>query len=356
MSYFSKRYSLPGTAPGDISAAAHPVAPPRLHVIEYGAEFFFEKADASLSDCAGFVAAPTNTWIHVQGNSSPDMLREMGAAFGIHPLALEDILHTGQRPKLENYGGPLFTVLSWPSWNGDRIATQQVSIFFNDGVVISFHAGESDPFEPLRERLRDKSSRLRAHASDLLFHALIDLVIDQGFPILDELAEWIEQMEEKLLARPQPEQLHDLHQLRRDVVLLRRMLWPQRDIINSLLRDVHPLIQPETRMYLRDCYDHSVQIIEILESFRETSASLMELYLSSASNRLNEIIRVLTIIATIFIPPTFIVGVYGMNFSDAHSPWAMPELHWYFGYPLVWLVIIGMVGGMLYYFRRKNWF
>lgn len=349
MTNLDKRYAVPGTPAGELTAHAEPAAPPRLHLVEYSETFWSENEHASVTECAGFIAAPTHTWIHVQGTASPEVLRELGAAFGIHPLALEDILHSGQRPKLENYGGPLFAILSWPRWHDERAVTEQVSLFFDERVLVSFYAGDSDPFETVRKRLRNSVGNARTHASDFLLYALIDLVIDQGFPILDECAGWIEQLEEQLIDKPQVEVLHDLHQLRRDVVLLRRMLWPQRDVVNSLLRDAHPLIQADTRLYLRDCYDHAVQVIEILESFRETTAGLMELYLSSVSNRLNEAIRVLTIIATLFIPPTFIVGVYGMNFDH------MPELHWQYGYALVWVVIATVVGGLLYYFKRNDW-
>lgn len=349
MAYLNKRYAVPGTPPGEITSHAEPATPPRLHLVEYNETFWFESEHANLKECSGFIAAPTHTWIHVQGAASPEGLRELGAAFGIHPLALEDILHTGQRPKLENYGGPLFVVLSQPRWNNEHVTTEQVSLFFDERVLVSFYAGASDPFEPVRKRLRDKAGTVRAHTTDFLFYLLIDLVIDQAFPILDECAAWIEQLEEKLMDKPRVEVLRELHQLRRDVVLLRRMQWPQRDVVNSLLRDAHPLIQVDTRLYLRDCYDHAVQAIEILESFRETTTSLMELYLSITSNRLNEVMRVLTIIATVFIPPTFVVGVYGMNFDN------IPELHWRYGYAMAWLVIIAMVGGLLYYFKRQDW-
>ena len=345
----NKHYPLPGTPPGELTSHAEPAAVPQLHLVEYSETFWFESEHARIPECASFIAAPTYTWIHVQGAASPQMLHELGTAFGIHPLALEDILHTGQRPKLENYGGPLFAILSWPRWHDEVAVTEQVSLFFDERVLVSFYAGASDPFEPVRKRLRENAGNVRTHASDFLFYSLIDLVIDQGFPILDKCAEWIEQLEEQLIDKPHVAVLHDLHQLRRGMVLLRRMLWPQRDIINSLLRDTHPLIQADTRLYLRDCYDHAIQVIEILESFRETTAGLMELYLSSASNRLNEAIRVLTIIATVFIPPTFVVGVYGMNFDH------MPELHWQYGYALVWFVILAIIGGLLYYFKRNDW-
>lgn len=349
MTYLIKEYSPPGTPPGDLAAARPGAARPRLHLIEYGSGFWHEQTNASVDECRGFIAAPTHTWIHVQGAASPDILRELGAAFGIHPLALEDVLHTGQRPKLENFGTSLFMVLSWPVWHGERAATEQVSVFFDENLVISFHGGGTDPFETVRKRLREPNNRMRNQTPDFLFHSLLDLVIDQGFPILDELAAWIEQLEEQLTENPKPAVLHDLHQMRRDVVLLRRMLWPQRDIVNTLLRDSHPLITPDTRVYLRDCYDHTVQVIELLESFRETSASMMDLYLSGSSYRLTETMRVLTLIATLFIPPTFVVGVYGMNFD------VMPELHWDYGYFAVWAVVIAMVGGMLVYFKRNDW-
>ena len=349
MTNLGKHYSAPGTPPDEWASHPEPAAPPQLHSVEYSETFWLESEHASVAECADFIAAPTQTWIHVQGAASPEVLRKLGVAFGIHPLALEDVLHSGQRPKLESYGSTLFVVLSWPCWREGRAVTEQVSLFFDERVLVSFYAGESDPFETVRKRLRKGTGSERTHASDVLLYSLIDLVIDQGFPILDECAAWIERLDEQLMDKSSVDVLRELHQLRRDVVLLRRALWPQRDIVNNLLRDGHPLIHADTRLYLRDCYDHTVQVIEILETFRETTASLMELYVSSASNKLNEAIRVLTIIATLFIPPTFVVGVYGMNFDH------MPELHWQYGYPLVWLVILAMVGGLLYYFKRNDW-
>lgn len=197
MNNLDKLYPVPGTPPGELTANPEPPAPPRLHLVEYSETYWFESEHANVEECASFIAAPTHTWIHVQGPASPEVLRELGVAFGIHPLALEDILHTGQRPKLENYSGPLFAVLSYPHWHEQRAATEQVSLFFDERVLVSFYAGEADLFEPVRKRLRQGAGNVRAHASDFLFHSLIDLVIDQGFPILDECAAWIEQLEEQ---------------------------------------------------------------------------------------------------------------------------------------------------------------
>lgn len=350
MSHMTKRYAPPGTLPGELRAAAVTGSTPvRLHLVEYDATFWLEQTQATTGECRAQIQAPTHTWIHVQGTVTPEVLRELGTEFGIHALALEDVLNTEQRPKLESYGDALFAVLAVPSERQGRAVTEQLSVFFDRGVIISFHNGASDPLEPVRQRMREPGGRLRTHAPDYLFYALIDLAIDKGFPALDALAQRIEALEDRLLDNPDRSVLHDIHQLRRDVTLLRRMLWPQREVVNALLRDGHHLVNDETRLYLRDCYDHAVQLIELLESFRDTLASMMEVYMSSISNRLNEVMRVLTIIATLFIPPTFIVGVYGMNFQN------MPELHWEYGYVWAWLVIVITMGGMWLYFKRKDW-
>ena len=213
----------------------------------------------------------------------------------------------------------------------------------------------NDPFEPIRIRLRDHAGRIRERGADYLLYALIDLVIDEGFPVLELLGDEIEQLEEQLLEAPTRNSLHQLHHLKRTMLIVRRMLWPQREVLNALVRDENGIIAEENQVYYRDCYDHTIQIMDLIETYRDMVTGLLDIYLSSVSYRLNEIMRVLTIIATIFIPLTFIVGVYGMNFSNDDSPWAMPELRWYYGYPLVWLLMIGVLVAMLAYFRRKKW-
>ncbi|MCW8828467.1 MAG: magnesium/cobalt transporter CorA, partial [Gammaproteobacteria bacterium] len=282
--------------------------------------------------------------------------RALGQLFGLHPLALEDVINTGQRPKADSYGEQLFVVMNLPTVNEQgRIETEQVSLFLGEGFLISFHRGDSRPFEPVVQRLRKHSGKIRERKADYLLYALLDVTIDRGFPVLEFYSEYIEDLEDELLENPGKETLSRIHQLKRELLMLRRMLWPQREVINNLIREEQPQIRAETQPYLRDCYDHTIQIIDLIEVYREMTSSMMDVYLSSVSNRMNEVMKVLTVIATTFIPLTFIVGVYGMNFSG-DSPWAMPELNWYYGYPLVWLVMILVTGGMIIYFKRRNWF
>lgn len=351
MAYFTKRYHPPGTAPGTLTAdETLSTRPLKLALLEYSADTLSERDDITSAECKASLESETMTWIHAHGYATPELLRELGETFGLHPLALEDVLNIGQRPKLENYDYQLFAVMSLPVWRGEDLTTEQVSLFFGKNYLISFYNGDHDPFEPVRKHLRSSGSRLRGRGADFLFYTLLDVVIDQGFPILEELGEWIEDLEDELLGASSRKTLSKIHQLKRDLLLLRRMLWPQRELINQLLHEDQSLIQETTRPYLRDCYDHTIQIMDLFETYRDMSASMMDIYLSSASNRLNDIMRVLTVIATIFIPPTFLVGVYGMNFDY------MPELRWHYGYPMVWLIITATVGGLLMYFKRKKWF
>jgi magnesium transporter len=359
MSYFSKRYHVPGTGPGTLREPSEPPRfPPRISLIEYDANTLEEHPDIAIADCRPYLESPTITWIHVQGQASAEILHTLAEFFAMHPLALEDIVNTGQRPKLELYEEHFFLVLGLPYFNNAHAGVEQVSFFLGADYVVSFHAGAVDPFDPIRKRLRETNNRIRTRQADYLLYALVDRVIDQGFPVLESLSERIENLEMELLAHPNNKTLHKIHQLRRDLLLLRRLFWPQREVINLLMREEHSLIREETRLFLRDCYDHGIQIMDLLETYRDMSAGMLDVYLSSTSNRLNEIMRLLTVISTIFIPLTFIVGVYGMNFgrSDPPSPWAMPELDWYYGYPLVWVIMVGIAVGMVAYFRHKRWF
>jgi magnesium transporter len=274
-------------------------------------------------------------------------------------LALEDIINTGQRPKLEHYEEHCFLTLGLPDFNDLKLQIEQVSLFLGVGYVLSFHAGEQDPFELIRGRLRTHTNRIRKRKADYLFYALVDRVIDQGFPVLESFGDRITDLEMELLDHPDRETLHQIHQNKRDLALLRRLFWPQRELIYLLLQEEYSsLIQEETKIYFRDCHDHSIQILDLLETYRDMTAGMLDVYLSSISHRLNEIIRLLTVISTVFIPLTFVAGVYGMNFGRdiPKSPLAMPELDWYYGYPLFWLVIVGIVVGMVAYFKHKRWF
>jgi magnesium transporter len=357
MGYFNKTYHTPGTPPGTLVGREDTEQGElTIRLIDYTSSGFIDKELSSAEECRSYLDNESVTWIHLQGEMSTDTMTNIGEMFGLHPLALEDVLNKGQRPKVEAYDEQLFVILSMPNDMDDSKIIDQVSVFLGENYVISFHSGNRDPFEPLRHRLHKKIGRLQSQKADYLLYCILDLVIDHGYPILEEFGEAIEIIEDKLLdSSIKQDTLTEIHHIRRELLLLRRSLWPQREIINSLMRDDHRLIAQGTVVYFRDCYDHTIQIMDLIENYREMAASLIDVYLSSVSNRLNEIMRVLTMIATIFIPLTFVVGLYGMNFSNPNSPWAMPELHWYYGYPAVWGIMITVVIGMIFYFRRKNW-
>jgi len=354
---FPGRYTRPGTAPGDLSALpAGEQVPVRMSLMDYAVDELTEKSDCSLETARQFFESPRATWLHVQGTPSAQLLQDIGEAYELHALALEDVLHTGQRAKLEAYDDQLFAIVGAPEFGEHGIELQQLSIFLGETWIVSFYSGRGDPFEPLRHRLRTNQSRLRRNPVDYLFYALLDTAIDLAFPVMELLGERIERLEESVFEHPGREALDEIHKLKRELVLMRRALWPQRDMMNGMLRDDHVLITQGTRLYLRDCYDHTVHALDLVESYREMASSLLDVYLSSLSYRMNDVMKVLTIIATVFIPLSFVVGVYGMNFDRQASPWNMPELGMRFGYPVLWLVMLALVGGMLFYFRRKRWF
>jgi len=354
MSYLGKSYHPPGTAPGTLDDRQRGAIEIRL--VDYDAVDYVELKLERPEDCRPYLDRVSRTWIQVNGRPDADTLRSLGRLFDLHELALEDVLNTGQRPKMDIYGEQLFIVLAMPRHVDGSVVHEQVSIFAGPDYLICFSTTAADPFEPLRKRMRPpSSSRLRSQGIDYLLYGIVDFVIDAGFPVLEEFGVEIEELEELLLASPGRDALSRIHQVRRELLLLRRMLWPQREVVSRLQRDEIALLSGQTMPFLRDCYDHCVQIIDLLESFREMSASLLEVYLSSISNRTNEVMRVLTIISTIFIPLTFIVGVYGMNFDTERSPWGMPELGWYYGYPLVWGVMILIALTLMWFFRRKHW-
>lgn len=319
----------------------------------------YDEPTLDVSEHAEFIAPADDgrlTWLHVQGVASGETLARIGDHFGLHPLALEDIHNAGQRPKVEEYDGLLFLILSLPRIQDDTITVDQVSFFLAPGYVLSFCDGPVNPFDPVLKRLQQRAGKLRSRGPDYLLYALLDTVIDQGFPVLESFGLELEDVEEAVVGNAHRATLARIHRVKRELILLRRMLWPQREVLNALTHQEREQIADGTRVFLRDCYDHTIQIMDLLETYRDMSVSLLDIYLSSVSNRLNEIMRVLTMIATVFIPLTFIVGVYGMNFdANNTSPWAMPELYWYYGYPLVWLLMIAIAVGMLVFFRRRRW-
>lgn len=358
MAYFTKDYHPPGTSPGTLVAREPGTATPlSFHLIDYSDGHFAELQLDNVADCKSYLTHEATTWIHVQGRIQPQQLRELGESFGLHPLALEDVLNSGQRPKIDEYEQQLFITLAVPQDGAGEIEFEQLSLFLGSSYLISFYPGNSEVLEPIRKRLRSQGDRLHTQKADYLLYSVLDLVVDIGFPLLEEFGNLIETLEDQLLDAPGKNTLNQIHAIRRELLQLRRMIWPQREVINRLLHDDHPLIQPSTHIYLRDCYDHNIQIMDLLENYRDMASSMLDVYLSSVSNRLNDTMRVLTLIATVFMPLTFVAGVYGMNFGNnsANSPWAMPELNWYYGYPMAWGIMIAIAIVMLIFFKRKGW-
>jgi len=355
MRFLRKRYHEPGTAPGTLSAPeSASTGPVSVTVIDYDASHLEEKQCSSLEEALAYRETPRTTWINIDGIHDVTMIQRIGEHFGLHPLSLEDVLNTGQRPKLEDYETFQFVVMKQLQWQG-HIAAEQLSLFLGPRFVITFQERPGDVFDPVRDRLRKGKGRIRKMGSDYLAYALLDALVDEFFPILEKFGERIEDLEERVLEDPARETLEEVRDVKRDLLLLRRAAWPTREVINGLSREGSSLVRKETRVFLRDCYDHTIQIMDMIETFRDLTAGMLETYLSSVSNRMNEIMKVLTIMAAIFIPLTFIAGIYGMNFNSQRSPWNMPELDWYWGYPFAIFLMISTVVAMLVYFRRKKW-
>ncbi len=348
-----KRYHAPGTQPGTLAAHAEAGdAPVRITSFRYDANSCEENTIApteipSLAPPEGGVL-----WLDVCGLSDPSVVRAIGDRFRIHSLALEDVLNVPQRPKVEWYGDHLLVVLSEIRYPD---LPEQMAFLLADRVVVSFQERPGDAFDPVRVRLRQGKGRIRAEGADFLLYSLCDSVLDAFFPTLERLGDEVEEMEERVLVSPVPETFLAIRRLKRELLAVRHAVWPARDALNLLLIEENALIRPGTKVFFRDCYDHTIQLMDMVETFREMASGLVDEYMSAVSNRMNEIMKVLTVVATIFIPLTFIVGIYGMNFDTKASPYNMPELTWAYGYPALMLFMAAVAGGMLYYFRRKRW-
>jgi magnesium transporter len=343
----------PGSPPGTLVAPAEPVRPVVRMMVYDRARLEEHKAD--IVDEVVLAEAPGRVmWIDVQGLGDLDLMRRIGARFGLHPLVLADLVHVNQRAKVEAYDDQLFVVLRMVHLD-ERLWTEQLSLVLGDGFVLTFQERAGDCFDPVRERLRRGQGRLRAAGADYLAYALLDALIDSYFPVLEQQGEVLEAMEREVVEATRADQITRIHALKRDLLELRRALWPLREVMSQLMREDVALIGAHTRLFLRDCADHVFQLMDMVEIDREVASSLLDLHLSNVSMRMNEIMKVLTIIATIFIPLGFIAGVYGMNFDPAVSPLNMPELDWYFGYPFALALMLAVALGLLGYFRRKGW-
>ncbi len=324
----------------------------KISVLDYDQKNFQEKELSSVEECFPYKDSPTVSWININGIHQTDIIQKIGDKFGLHPLVQEDIVNTSQRPKMEDYGDYLFVVLKMLYLNSDgaTIIAEQVSLVLGRNYVISFQEKEGDVFAPVRDRLKNPNARIRQMGADYLAYALLDAIVDGYFMILDKTAERIEFVEQKVTVDPRPKTLQLIHQLKSDMVFLRRSIWPLREVLNGLQRNESKLFQAATAVYLRDVYDHTIRVAESVDSYREMVSGLLDIYLSSMSNRMNEVMKVLTIIATIFIPLTFVAGIYGMNFKY------MPELDIKWAYPAT-LGVMAALGLMIdCYFRRKKWF
>ena len=348
------RRTQPGAAPGTLRSTPG-APPPEVRVMAFDKERLVELPDVPLERLPSLVEEHSVTWIDVVGLDDSRAIRKLGEQFGLHPLALEDVVNVHQRAKVEAYSDHLFIVGRVMSLAAqEHLESEQISIFLARQFVMTFQQRDGDCFDPLRERIRKSQGKVRETGSDYLAYALVDAVIDSYFPVVERYADLLDELEEEVAADPDPNSINRIHEIRNDLLLLRRSVRPHREAMNALVRDPHPLVSEETRFFFRDCYDHTIQVIDLLEIYREMCADLRDYFLSIASNRMNEIMKVLTIISTIFIPLSFISGVYGMNF-DTSLPGNMPELEWRYGY----VAVLGLMGsvavGMLVFFWRRGW-
>ncbi len=322
-----------------------------LNLIRYNKDILEEKKMEDPCECLSEKDFKGVCWVNVCGIHDIHTIESIGNNFNIHPLVQEDILNTFHRPKFEESEEYLFLVLKMLIYNpgAKDVISEQVSFVLGPNFLVTFQEQEGDVFNPVRERLRKALGRVRKMGPDYLLYALMDAVVDNYFLVLEAIGEDLEILEDQLLGNPTPEVLQSVHKLKREMIFLRKAVWPLREVLNGLQKTVSKLVKNNTKMYIRDIYDHTIQVIETVETYRDMVAGLQDLYLSSVSNKMNEVMKVLTIIATIFIPLTFIAGIYGMNFEF------MPELKWKNGYFIVWGIMAVVTLGMVFYFKRKKW-
>lgn len=347
---FSGKRGLP---PGSRVYTGRQTAEPlRISVIDYDEQAFSEKQAVPVEECVTFRDSDSVSWINVVGLNDTEAIGSIGAAFGIHPLAVEDILHTTQRPKLEDLDEALFLVVRMIYWDSEseELHSEQISFVLKEHCLISFQERDGDVFTLIRDRLRENHGRIRKMGPDYLLYGLMDAIVDNYFLIVEQTGERIEEIEQSLMENPNCVVLNELYEQKRELLYLRKSVWPLREAVGGLERGDSTLLRASTGAYLRDLYDHTIQVIDTVEIFRDMLSGVQDLYLSSLGQKTNQVMQVLTVIATLFIPLTFVAGVYGMNFDY------MPELHWKYSYPIIWGAMVSIAIGMLVYFRRKKWF
>jgi len=341
-----------GLPPGTlVHVGERMVEKPKIRIMDYDESRVEEKDLLSVEEAFPYKGRPTVTWISIEGIHEKDVIEKIGCHFNIHPLLLEDIMNTDQQPKMEDFGDYLFIVLKALSREDKdgEVRAEQVSLIVNRDVVISFQERESPLFDAVRERIRSGKGRHRRSTTDYLAYSLIDAVVDQYFVIMESMGESIETVEDRLVSDPRPATLRGIQTLRREMLVFRKSVWPLREVILHLERSESPLVHKTTEIFFRDVYEHTIQVMDTIETHRDMLSGMLDIYLSSVSNRLNEVMKVLTIIATIFMPLTFIAGVYGMNFEF------LPEVKWRYGYAFVWAIMIAVAATMIHYFKKKKW-
>ncbi|PHJ67525.1 magnesium transporter [Nostoc linckia z18] len=347
----------PGTLPGTIFIDAD-APPPIIFLIDYNQTNCIREQISTPEECMPYLDMESVSWVDVQGLGSQDILQRLGRVFNLHPLVLEDVVNVPERPKTEDYEDQLIFIsrMVVPKEKTCGFYSEQVSLILGKNYLLTVQEEpEHDCFEPVRSRIEKSKGIIRTKKADYLAYAILDAIIDGYFPVLELYGERIEELEEEVIVKPTPQTLQNIYQIRRELLQLRRAIWPQRDAINSLIRDGSDLISEEVGIYLRDCYDHAVQVMDMVETYRELASGLMDVYLSAVSNKMNEIMKVLTVVSSIFIPLTFVAGIYGMNFNTEKSPYNMPELNWYWGYPACLAVMVAISVCLLWFFWQRGW-
>lgn len=329
----------------------------QISLIDYDKDNYNSKVLEGLEECRQLKDSPTVTWINVDGVHDVSQIEKLCRQFDIHPLIVEDIVNSTQRPKVDVFDDYLYLVLRMHRFGekGGEILSEQVSLVLGRNFLLTFQEKQGDTFDSVRNRIKNNKGKVRKMGADYLAYALIDSVIDSFFSVLERTGEEIEELEDELVSEPTPETLQKIHVLKREMILLRKSVWPLREVISALQREETEFITDAISVFIKDLYDHTIQIIDTVETFRDLIGGMLDIYLSSISNKMNEVMKVLTIFAALFIPLTFIAGIYGMNFNPAVSPFNMPELNWFYGYPFALVLMAVTVSGLLVYFRRKRW-
>jgi magnesium transporter len=350
--FIDKSSKKAGMSPGIVvHVGEQKIETARITLMSYDPARLEEKELTRIEESFAYKDTPPVSWINIDGLHEVELIEKIGTHFNIHPLTQEDIVNTGQRPKVENFEDYIYIVIKMLKFDETtgHITSEQVSLILGSHYLLSFQETEGDVFNSVRERIRKGRLHIRRSGTDYLAYALIDAVVDHYFLMLEKMGEKIEHFEEQLPLQPTPEILQAIYDLKRELVYFRKQVWPIREVLNTWQKAESSIIEEANKVFIRDVYDHTIQVIDTIDSFRDIITGVMDLYMSTVSNKMNEVMKVLTIMATIFIPLTFIAGIYGMNFKY------MPELEWKWSYPVLWIVLIAIFLGMMFYFKRKKW-